>query len=159
MNYRVKVFTVLSATLASCLAFPAAFAASDFQVQTGQGEEVHIKQSLLGTSTFKAQDRIGDKVEHTEGWFGTGKTEVKVLGNGVATQKGIFGRKTTVTTMLGDKVESRRTWFGLGPRKTTVNLSGTSSLIGQLLGKKTSVGPSVNLPAGSGLNSAATDTK
>jgi hypothetical protein len=159
MKYRVTVLPALSVTLVSYLAFPAAFAASDFQVQTGQGEEVRIKQSLLGTSTFKAQDRIGDKVEHTDGWFGTGKTEVKVLGNGVVTQKGIFGRKTTVTTMLGDKVESHRTWFGLGPRKTTVNLSGTSSLIGQLLGKKTPVGPSGNLPSGAEPNSAATESK
>lgn len=149
MKFRLKSLLIIMCA-AGAMPWSAAQAGSDFQVQSGKGEEVHIKQGVLGTNTFKVQDRIGDKIEHKSGWFGTGKTEVKVLGNGVETKKGLFGRKTTVTTMFGDKVETRKTWFGLGPRKTTMNLSGTSNMIGQLLGKKASVtdAPGVSSNAG-----------
>lgn len=135
MKMRERLTFIAALSLVAATAVQGAYASSDFQVQTGQGEELRVKQGILGTNSFKAQDRIGDKVEHSEGWFGTGKTELKVLGNGVSTQKGLFGRKTTITSMFGDKVETKRTWFGLGPRKTTVNLSGTGNILGQLFHK------------------------
>ena len=124
------------------LAAPSCLALDTWEFQTGKGETIRVKKGLFGTKAIKVQDRLGNKYETDNGFFGTKKNEVRFLGNGISVEKDIFGRKSYIgSSILGDKVESKRSWFGLGPRKTTVNVSGVTSLAEQLLGKKNS-GPS-----------------
>ncbi|CAN5274238.1 hypothetical protein BH11CYA1_BH11CYA1_09740 [soil metagenome] len=116
---------------------PAQARSGDFEVKTGQGEEFTVQHNLFGRKSFVAQDRLGNKVERSKGLLGNDKTGVQILGNGYETKKSIFGNKSTkVSTILGDKVETKKSWFGLGRRKTTVDLSGTTSLINSALSKR-----------------------
>lgn len=115
----------------------AAQAGNNIELTDGKGEALVVKQDLFGNNTYAAQDRLGNKVVSKKGLFGTKSKGVSILGNTVETKTGLFGGKSySGTTILGDKFETKRTWFGLGPRKTTVDLSGVSSLASQLLKKR-----------------------
>jgi hypothetical protein len=115
----------------------AAQARNNIELTDGKGETVVVKQGLFGNNTYAAQDRLGNKVVSKKGLFGTKSKGVSILGNTVETKKGLFGSKSySGTTILGDKFETKRTWFGLGPRKTTVDLSGVSTLANQLVKKR-----------------------
>lgn len=141
-NATLYIALVLAFSLA-----PESQAKNNVEVVSGKGESLEVRDSLFG-SKLKVQDRFGNKVESGSGWFGTSKKEVKVLGNSFETKKGILGGKSyKATSILGDKIETKRTWFGLGPRKTTVDLSGVTSVAGSLLkSKKTDAKPALKAP-------------
>ncbi|MBU6452265.1 MAG: hypothetical protein KGS72_10830 [Cyanobacteria bacterium REEB67] len=104
-------------------------------VKLGKGEEVQAKSGFFGNKKFKAQDRLGDKLEESRGILGNEHEAVQMLGNGFAYNRGIFGNKSlSGGTMLGDKFETHRMLFGIGPRITKVDLSGTTGLAEQFLG-------------------------
>ena len=96
---------------------------------------MQAKSGFFGNKKFKAQDRLGDKIEESRGILGNEHEEMQMLGNGFAYNRGIFGTKSlSGGTMLGDKFETHRMLFGIGPRITRVDLSGTTGLAEQFLG-------------------------
>lgn len=130
------VKTFLFAALAFATIGSAEAQGNNVAVKSGGGETLEMKSGWFGRDSIKVQDRFGNKLENSKGWL-SDKKEVKVLGNSLEAKKGLFGQKSyKATSILGDKIETKRTWFGLGPRKTTVDLSGVSSVAGQLIKKK-----------------------
>ena len=135
VNYRLFAALLVS-VIASTANLDALAQSGDIQVKSGQGEEFNVKHSLFGRKNIVVQDRLGDKIEHQTGLVGS-KAKVQILGNGYESKTGIFGNKSyKISTILGDKVETKKTWFGLGRRKTTVDLSGTTGLVNQVLQTK-----------------------
>jgi len=134
--FRKSTFVVASlATLIS--AIPASFALDTWEFKTGKGESVFVKKGLFGTKAVKVQDRLGNGYESDNGFFGQKKNAVSVFGNGVSVEKNIFGRNSVkASSILGDKIETKRSWFGLGPRRTSVDISGVTSLAEKLMTKK-----------------------
>jgi hypothetical protein len=104
--------------------------AQDLSITNGKGEEIVIKS---GRSKV-IKDRFGNGYASKKGWFRKNEKDVSILGNQYKSKKGLLGgSKTEATTILGDKVVSKKGWFGLGRRKTTVDLSGTTQAVEQLL--------------------------
>jgi hypothetical protein len=135
VNYRLFVALLVS-VIASTANLDVLARSGDIQVKSGQGEEFKVKHSLFGRKNIVVQDRLGDQIEHQTGLVGS-KAKVQILGNGYESKTGIFGNKSyKISTILGDKVETKKTWFGLGRRKTTVDLSGTTGLVNQVLQTK-----------------------
>ncbi|MBA4077976.1 MAG: hypothetical protein C0508_23305 [Cyanobacteria bacterium PR.023] len=135
VNYRLFVALLVS-VIASTANLDALARSGDIQVKSGQGEELKVKHSLFGRKNIVVQDRLGDQIEHQTGLVGS-KAKVQILGNGYESKTGILGNKSyKISTILGDKVETKKTWFGLGRRKTTVDLSGTTGLVNQVLQTK-----------------------
>lgn len=127
-----KLALALSAFMAAALA-PGAFAESrDISIRDGKGEELTVKNGLLGSKTTVVKDRLGNKYEKKKGLFKKSSTEASAFGNSVKKKKGLFGSsETEVTTVLGDKLTTRKGIFGR--RKTTVEAGGLTSLMGQFL--------------------------
>lgn len=132
----LMVKTFLFAALAFATIGSAEAQGNNVTVKSGGGETLEMKSGWFGRDSIKVQDRFGNKLENSKGWLSR-KKEVKVLGNSLEEKKGLFGQKSyKATSILGDKIETKRSWFGLGPRQTTVDLSGVSSVAGQLIKKK-----------------------
>jgi hypothetical protein len=131
-----KIKTFIVAALAFATIGSAEAQGNNVTVKSGGGETLEMKSGWFGRDSIKVQDRFGNKLENSKGWLSR-KKEIKVLGNSVEEKKGLFGQKSyKATSILGDKIETKRTWLGLGPRKTTVDLSGVSSIANQLIKKK-----------------------
>ncbi|MBS2009817.1 MAG: hypothetical protein JST01_22375 [Cyanobacteria bacterium SZAS TMP-1] len=114
-----------------------ALAWGSMDVKLGKGEELHVKNGLFGTRKVAVKDRLGDQYENGQGLFGTSHKKVQILGNGVEVNQGLLGNKSiSARTILGDKFETHKSFFGLGPRTTKVDLSGASSMAGQLFSSK-----------------------
>lgn len=102
----------------------------DLSITNGKGEEIIIKSG----KSKEIKDRFGNAYVAKKGLFRKNEKDVSILGNQYKSKKGLLGgSKTEATTILGDKVVSKKGWFGLGRRKTTVDLSGTTQAVGQLL--------------------------
>lgn len=115
----------------------AGYALDTWEFKTGKGESVLVKKGLFGTKTVRLKDRLGNGYESDNSFLGSKKNTVSVFGNGVSVEKNIFGRNSIqASTILGDKIETKRSWFGLGPRRTSIDVSGVTSLAEKLLIKK-----------------------
>ncbi|MCA9803376.1 MAG: hypothetical protein KC777_15505 [Cyanobacteria bacterium HKST-UBA02] len=127
-----KLALALSAFMAASLA-PGAFADShNISIRDGKGEELTVKNGLLGSKTTVVKDRLGNKYEKKKGLFKKSSTEASAFGNSVKKKKGLFGSsQTEVTTILGDKVTTKKGVFGR--RQTTVEAGGLTDLVGQFL--------------------------
>ncbi len=112
----------------------AGYALDTWEFKTGKGESVLVKKGLFGTKTVRLKDRLGNGYESDNSFLGSKKNTVSVFGNGVSVEKNIFGRNSIqASTILGDKIETKRSWFGLGPRRTSIDVSGVTSLAEKLL--------------------------
>lgn len=108
-------------------------------IKTGSGTEMVLKKGYFGGQEQSITDRRGNKIGRKKsGLFGTTQeTEVSFFGNGIKKKKGLFGgTQYEGKTILGDSVTSKKGFFGLGRRNTTVDLSGTTGLVKQLIGAK-----------------------
>lgn len=110
---------------------------NDFQFKDGMGEEVQVKHGWFGKDKKVVKDRFGNKYESSEGLLGGKQKEVSLLNSAVQVKhkKGMFGSSTTqASTVLGDTVTTKKGLFGR--RTTTVDVSGTSRVLGALIGTK-----------------------
>jgi hypothetical protein len=135
---RTMAFLVLlnlSATVA-----PAAFAErGNVTVKTGNGTEMVLSRGYFGGSEQSIKDKHGNKIARKKsGLFGTTQeSEFAIFGNGIKKKKGLFGgTQVEGKTILGDSITSKRGLFGLGRRNTTVDISGTTGIVKQLIGAK-----------------------
>ncbi len=137
------LFSAAALVIAISSASPLAFASNNLTIKSGGGEELTVKNGLFGGSQKIVKDRFGNGYESKKGWFGTKKAKVSVLGNHVEKKKGLLGStEVEATSILGDKVTTKKGLFG--NRKTTVELGGVSSMIGQLFKKKPA--PTLSVP-------------
>jgi hypothetical protein len=134
----MKAATSLSLMLVIglCLAPAAQADTSNWNIKSGFGDEITIKNGILGNKKRVVKDRLGDKYETSKGLFGNTSTEVNLLGNSYSKKKGIFGtRQTEVKSLLGDSIKTKKGWFGR--RTTTVDASGMTSLLGSAISRAT----------------------
>jgi hypothetical protein len=104
-------------------------------IKSGFGEELYVKHGLLGTKDTEMKDRLGDSFKDKHGILSSDH-DLNVLGNSYSKHHGLLsGNSVEMRSILGDRIESKKTFFGLGPRKTTVDLSGVSSIVQQIAGK------------------------
>ncbi|MCW5822752.1 MAG: hypothetical protein KIT34_08100 [Cyanobacteria bacterium TGS_CYA1] len=134
-NKSALIFATLAISFVSFT--QASYALDTWEFKTGKGESVLVKKGLFGTRTVRLQDRLGNGYESDNSFFGSKKNAVSIMGNGVSVEKNIFGRNSIQgSTILGDRIQTKRSWFGLGPRKTSIDVSGVTSLAEKLLTKK-----------------------
>lgn len=128
-SYIQAVFLVLVLSLSTRLALAKG---NDWHIKTGFGEELTVKNRSFGRKDVEIKDRLGDHYVHNQGWFGTGETDVNILGNHFQKKKRLFGGSDIqASSILGDTVVSKK---GLtGRRTTTVDLSGISRLLNQFI--------------------------
>lgn len=113
-------------------------------IKDGSGEEITIKRGIFGNETRVVKDRLGNGYESKKGIFGSKEQKVSVLGNQVKRKKGWFGRdKVEASSILGDSIKSEKGFFGR--RNTTVDVSGVTGLVKQLMGDKKPI-KNVNAP-------------
>lgn len=113
------------------------FDSSNWSIKTGFGDEITIKNGILGDKKTVVKDRLGDKYETSKGLFGNTKKEVNLLGNSYSKKKGIFGtRETEMKTILGDSIKTKKGWL-LGRRTTQIDASGLTNLLGTAISKAT----------------------
>ncbi len=120
----------------------AAFArGSDWTITTGPGkEEVTVKNGWFGKKTRVAKDRFGNKIEKKTGILGNGSSEVSVLGNSYRKEKGILGgSEVEAKTLLGDSIKTEKGIFGR--RKTTIDASGITGVVGAFISSKMNTKP------------------
>jgi len=139
----ISLMLLISLSLA-----PAANAdTSNWNIKTGFGDEITIKNGIFGNKKRVVKDRLGDKYETSRGLFGGTNTEVNLLGNSYSKKKGVFGtRETEVKSILGDSIKTKKGWFGR--RTTTVDASGVTSLIGSAIGRATKKPVPPSMPGG-----------
>lgn len=110
---------------------------SDITVTTGFGDGFQVKHGLFGQKTTEIKDRLGDGYQKKKGLFGSKETNVNLLGNTFHKKRGwIGGTEVSAGDLLGDRIVSQKRWLGLGRRRTSVDLSGASSLVQQFLGSR-----------------------
>ncbi len=136
---RTMVFLVLL-NISALACVPAALAdRGNITIKTGNGSQMVLKKGYFGGEEESITDKHGNKLSRKKGGlFGTTQeTEVAFFGNGIKKKKGLFGgTQVEGKTILGDSITSKKGFFGLGRRNTTVDLSGTTGLVKQLLGAK-----------------------
>lgn len=114
-----------------------AFDSSNWSIKTGFGDEITIKNGILGNKKTVVKDRLGDKYETSKGLFGNTKNEVNLLGNSYSKKKGIFGtRETEMKTVLGDSIKTKKGWL-FGRRTTQIDASGLTNLLGTAISRAT----------------------
>lgn len=130
----IKAVSILSIVLAFGFSNVTAAQAqvSNWNIKTGFGDEITIKNGIFGNKTKVVKDRLGNKYESKKGILGNTETGVSLLGNSYSKKKGLFGTKETeVTSILGDSIKTKKGWFGR--RSTTIDASGVSNLIGSAI--------------------------
>jgi hypothetical protein len=136
---RTLAFLVLL-NISATSAPQAAFAdRGNVTVKTGNGTEMILKRGYFGGAEQSITDKHGNKIGRKKsGLFGTTQeSEISFFGNGIKKKKGLFGgTKVEGKTILGDSITSKKGFFGFGRRNTTVDISGTSSLVKQFIGSK-----------------------
>ncbi len=153
---RTMAFLVLLNLSAVTLCPPqAAFAdRGNVTVKTGNGTEMVLKRGYFGGAEQSIKDKHGNKIGRKKsGLFGTTQeSEIAFFGNGVKKKKGLFGgTQIEGKTILGDSITSKKGLFGFGRRNTTVDISGTTSLVKQFIGSKKLpplVDPAQKVPSG-----------
>lgn len=136
---KTMAFLVLLNISASGAITPALADRGNMTIKTGSGTEMVFKKGYFGGEEQSITDKRGNKIGRKKGGlFGTTQeTEVSFFGNGVKKKKGLFGgTQYEGKTILGDSITSKKGLFGLGRRNTTVDISGTTSLVKQLIGSK-----------------------
>lgn len=136
---KTMVFLVLLNISGSSAITPALADRGNMTIKTGSGTEMVFKKGYFGTEEQSIKDKRGNKIGRKKsGLFGTTQeTEVSFFGNGVKKKRGLFGgTQYEGKTILGDSITSKKGFFGLGRRNTTVDISGTTSLVKQLIGSK-----------------------
>ncbi|MBA3993313.1 MAG: hypothetical protein C0469_07280 [Cyanobacteria bacterium DS2.3.42] len=136
---RTLAFLVLL-NISATSAPQAAFAdRGNVTVKTGNGTEMILRRGYFGGAEQSITDKHGNKIGRKKGGlFGTTQeSEIAFFGNGIKKKKGLFGgTKVEGKTILGDSITSKRGLFGFGRRNTTVDISGTTSLVKQFIGSK-----------------------
>jgi hypothetical protein len=123
-------------------------------VKTGNGTEMVLKRGYFGGEEESIKDKHGNKIGRKKsGLFGTTQeSEIAIFGNGIKKKKGLFGgTQVEGKTILGDSITSKKGFFGFGRRNTTVDISGTTGLVKQLIGTKKLpplVDPAQKVPSG-----------
>lgn len=139
---------VLALVMSALAAAPAMARGNDLIIKDGMGEEVTVKHGFFGRGTTIVKDRLGNGYASNTGLFGTKEQQVQVLGNSLERKKGLFGGTSVQgSTIFGDQIKTKKGIFGR--RTTTVDVSGTSNVLKalwqkhgpELMGKTPAVTP------------------
>jgi len=120
-----------------------------FDLDLGNGNEIHVTRGPSGHHTWELRDGMGDQIGGTHTPDGDRHTDVHVLGNDVVVRKGMLGDKDyAVNTMTGQNVQGECQFAG-GPHHTNVDVGG-AHITGAQPAYGIGNGPgSVNGPSGS----------
>lgn len=122
---------LLALMMVAVTSAPALARGNDLVIKSGFGDEVLIKNGFFGRKSTVVKDRMGNGFTTRGGMFGSGQSSVNVMGNNLTRKKGWFGQSEIKGgTILGDKVSTKKGLFGR--RTTTVDVSGTSSVVKNL---------------------------
>lgn len=111
------------------------YAADDFKILDGMGEELVINRGAFGSKETLLKDRYSNSYQEKKTAFGSQKQEASLLGNKISRKKSWFGkRETKVDTIFGDKYVSKKGIFG--GKSSELDVSGIASLISGLKSQK-----------------------